>query len=263
MTTLFLCHSSEFGHIEGTAGLCRANGYGIEVSDFSEADVLGNADAVGTIAGSMSGISGRALHAPYLGLDPVSADRSVGNRTLEVYRLACETAIQLDMHHIIVHSIYDPSQHSLREWYRKSVAFWRAFLSEAPESVRVHIENVMDSGPEILLDMIRETGMPNCDVNLDIGHARVYSDKPLAVWIRVLGRHIGYVHLHDNHGQADEHIGLGQGSIPLDDVCRMLKDCAPESVWAVESGGIGMTQSLRWLNRHGFIDAVSGLADNG
>ena len=59
--------------------------------------------------------------------------------------------------------------------------------------------------------------------------------------------------MHDNHGQKDEHIGLGQGNLPLKEVFQSLQYYAPTAIWAIESGGIGRTQSLSWLYQHGFI----------
>ena len=73
-------------------------------------------------------------------------------------------------------------------------------------------------------------------------------------WIRRLGKRIGYVHLHDNNGERDEHLAFGEGTIPLADVCRALEEEAPDAVWTVElAGGIpDLQKSMEWLVEHGF-----------
>jgi len=253
MTTLYLCHSSEFGALEDTAGLCSSSGYGIELSDFSDTALLENKEKVQAISESIKGITGRALHAPYLEMNPVSSNSEICTKTLKCYEEAYAAAVRLLINHIILHSIYDPSTHSYQEWFEQSVCFWKEYLNGKSGDIRFHLENVMDASPEILLALIDEIDRPNLDINFDIGHAYVYSKVAVSDWIRILGRKIGYVHLHDNHGKVDEHIGLGQGSIPLDEACQLLLEYAPEAVWAVESGGIGTVQSISWLSRHGFI----------
>ncbi len=69
-------------------------------------------------------------------------------------------------------------------------------------------------------------------------------------WIKSLGNRIGYVHLHDNHGEHDEHLGLGEGNIPMQDVCQALEECSPDAIWAIEAEGDGILQSLEWLDKH-------------
>jgi len=61
------------------------------------------------------------------------------------------------------------------------------------------------------------------------------------------------VHLHDNRGEQDEHLGLGKGSIPVEIVCQALEEHAPHAVWAIEAEGDGVRQSLDWLVSHGFL----------
>ena len=68
-----------------------------------------------------------------------------------------------------------------------------------------------------------------------------------------MGKRIGYVHLHDNHGENDEHLGLGQGNIPMKEICHALEQYAPDAIWAIEAEGKDVLQFLEWLHEHGFI----------
>lgn len=79
---------------------------------------------------------------------------------------------------------------------------------------------------------------------------------PVVTWVETLRTHIGYVHLHDNHGESDEHLGLGLGTIPLDEVCQALQHYAPTAVWALETQVSDIESSLRWLEEHDFLDCV-------
>ncbi len=91
----------------------------------------------------------------------------------------------------------------------------------------------------------------------DVGHAHCNSHTPVLKWIEALGNRIGYVHLHDNHGEADEHLGLGQETIPMLEVCHALNECAPNAICAIEAEGDGLVVSLRWLCNNGLILRVS------
>ncbi len=254
MTSLYICHSSEFCTLEDTAHLCKSNGFGIELSDFSNMMVLSDSNRIQIIASCIHQITGRAMHGPYLGMDPVSEDVAVSDSTIKCFNEVYNTAHRLNVRHVILHPVFNPLVFSLQTWIKRSVSFWGTFLEDKSPDVCFHLENVMDSGPEILCALVSEVNRPNLDINLDIGHVHAYAKTPLLKWISSLGPKIGYVHLHDNHGQKDEHIGLGQGNLPLKEVCQSLQYYAPAAIWAIESGGIGRIQSLSWLYQHEFIN---------
>lgn len=254
MTSLYICHSSEFCTLEDTAHLCKSNGFGIELSDFSNMMLLSNTNRIQTIAGCIDQIPERAMHGPYLGMDAVSEDAAVSDSTIKCFNEVYNTAHCLNVRHIILHPAFNPLVFSPQIWLRRAVSFWEAYLKDKSPDIRFHLENVMDADPEILYALVSEVNRPNLDINLDIGHVHAYAKTPLLKWISSLGPKIGYVHLHDNHGQIDEHIGLGEGNLPLKEAFQSLQYYAPAAIWSIESGGIGRTQSLAWLYQHGFIE---------
>ena len=65
---------------------------------------------------------------------------------------------------------------------------------------------------------------------------------------------LGYVHLHDNHGESDEHLGLGQGTIPVSEVCQALQHYAPTAIWGIETALPHMESSVHWLEEHDFLE---------
>ncbi len=109
---------------------------------------------------------------------------------------------------------------------------------------------MLEEGPSVLCGILDQVNNPNLHANLDIGHAHCNSCTPVLQWIESLGNRIGYVHLHDNHGELDEHLGLGKGNIPMQDVCRTLEECSPDAIWAIEAEGDGILESLEWLDKH-------------
>ena len=68
---------------------------------------------------------------------------------------------------------------------------------------------------------------------LDIGHAAVNGN--LVELVRTLGKAIMHLHVHDNHGQRDEHLPVGRGTIDYAPLAPVLADfdgmAIAEVVW--------------------------------
>ncbi len=68
--------------------------------------------------------------------------------------------------------------------------------------------------PEALRDLTARHGLHNC---LDFGHAHVQGTRDgwsaLPAYLEVLGDAIVHLHLHNNHGESDEHLATDDGSL--------------------------------------------------
>ena len=62
----------------------------------------------------------------------------------------------------------------------------------------------------------------NLSVCLDIGHANTTGQ--LDELVEKLGDRIVHVHVHDNHGETDEHLTLGEGNIDFKDALSKIND---------------------------------------
>ena len=72
--------------------------------------------------------------------------------------------------------------------------------------------------------------------NLDIGHLHkaVYHKLVSSEddYVKKLGKYVNYIHVDDNHGLDDEHLGLGSGTIDIDFVVSVIKKLNPEVIIA-------------------------------
>ncbi len=67
--------------------------------------------------------------------------------------------------------------------------------------------------------------IPDLKVHLDIGHAFVENGmKSIKEYISTFADKLEHVHLHDNHGESDEHLPLGVGNINFEKVAKWLKE---------------------------------------
>jgi sugar phosphate isomerase/epimerase len=103
-----------------------------------------------------------------------------------------------------------------------------------------------------MIKLIEGVGKDNLNVNLDIGHVNYSSNLSVVEWIKRLNKHIGYVHIHDNMGIADDHHGLGQGNLPLVEIFEALEKYSPNAIWAIENHDL--EESIEWLKNHGYFN---------
>lgn len=71
------------------------------------------------------------------------------------------------------------------------------------------------------LEYLAKIGHPNLYLVFDIGHAQMANEDPAAM-VRLSGDRLGYVHLDDNDGEQDLHLGLYDGVMTADVLQGML-----------------------------------------
>lgn len=228
------------------AAVCRQHGYGIEIQSFLESEkVPGLQIALGDL-------HPRSLHGPFGDLCAGSYDPMIREVTRHRFELAYGFARELDCPDIILHHGYVPGTSAPQNWLLRCVAFWHDFLNGKEASVRYHVENMLERDAVLLAEVIDTINDPRVDVCLDIGHCHCNSREPPIAWIERLGPRIGWVHLHNNHGESDEHLSLDQGTIPIGEVCSALLEYAPEAVWCLEAIDQGISSSIEWIRTNGY-----------
>lgn len=251
MRQLLLCDATQPAKV---SKICQRTGLGVEIQAFSNPDYpVRNPDGVADHLSKYRSILPRALHGPFGDLSPGSCDRLIRQVTKERFEFAYDYAQRLGAKQIVLHHGYVPGTNTYRGWLRRSREFWADFLEEKDPQIVFYVENLLDSDPELIGEVVRAVNHPNLKICLDIGHAFCHSKIPIEGWIEELGELIGYVHLHDNHGDQDDHLSLGKGLIPLDQVCYTLERCAPQATWALEVGPESLEDSLFWLETHGYL----------
>ena len=242
------------GKVNEVVPLCKKLGVGIEVQAFYDPRLM--EEKPGSLEEHRKAIQGIipvSMHGCFGDLCPGSFDALVRSVARQRIEQSYGVAVGLGAEHIVFHHGYVPHTSAPAGWIKRSTEFWREFLEGKDPRIRIHLENIHDQDPELLSDVVRSIDRPNLDINLDVGHAHFCSKVSVIQWIERLGPQIGYVHLHDNHGQNDEHLGLGHGTIPFTEVLPALNEKAPDAIWALEAEGEGIGQSLEWLENNGYL----------
>ncbi|MBM4250066.1 MAG: sugar phosphate isomerase/epimerase [Euryarchaeota archaeon] len=85
--------------------------------------------------------------------------------------------------------------------------------------------------PAELLEVVEGTELGIC---FDAGHANTCGNTEN--WLELRDRFIN-VHLHDNRGERDEHLGLGEGTVPLGRILGALKG-SYKGTYVIESNDL-------------------------
>jgi len=73
-----------------------------------------------------------------------------------------------------------------------------------------------------LRSLITSAGSPQVRACLDVGHAAV--NRNMSELVALFGKDIVHHHVHDNHGQRDEHLPVGRGTIHFAPLAPILAD---------------------------------------
>lgn len=169
------------------------------------------------------------LHAPTAGLDLARVeDAELREFSLRVYRRSVRLAAELRVSHVVIHThLWHRPIENRREAKRLAVeALFRLGQEAQGLNLKVAFENV-GFGPSALftaeefVELFRQP-LPGICPLLDVGHAHLNGwDVPSV--LRLLGSTLEAVHLHDNHGERDEHAPVGLGTVPWPAVWAALR----------------------------------------
>lgn len=153
------------------------------------------------------------LHGPFLDLNPAAFDERIVQVTMERYEQVYTAAEKLGAEKVIFHSGFLPSVYFLEGWPERMAAFYNRFLEGKSDRIQVLMENVLDPYPEPILETANLILHPAFGVCLDVGHANCYSKVSVQEWAKVLKPKLRHLHIHDNAGDRDTHLALGEGCV--------------------------------------------------
>lgn len=169
------------------------------------------------------------LHAPFSDLNLASFNEAVLDESLRQIKDSIGAAAAIDSLVVTVHfGRYSPIALSFPEKaFERNLSNIEKIASFGEEmGVNVSFENspkgfgVMVGGLEKLQEITRDLGV---SITLDIGHAHTW-DEGLENFVKGLDKSIAHTHVHDNMGEVDMHLPVGEGSIDFEGFFRSLNE---------------------------------------
>ena len=163
---------------------------------------------------SDAGIS-YTFHAPYIDLVPGGLDSKVRQATKERLEHVVYLASLGAPESIVCHPGYDDWRYGEFKdlWLQGSVEMWKPLGKKAQNAgVTLLLENVFETTPATLEGLLASLDSERFSFCFDVGHWLVYSTTAWDLWLDRLGDRLAEIHLHDNHGESDEHLPPGDGT---------------------------------------------------
>ena len=192
----------------------------------------------------IAGISGCILHAPFNELFPCAIDQKARVLAAYRYRQAIDLAKQYGATKVVVHGGYNRGLYYPVWYVEESIKFWKEFLAEDP-GVKIVLENVLETEPQWMLDIVKGVDDPRLRLCLDIGHVNAYSQVPLMQWLESWKDYLSHFHIHNNDGSWDTHNALYDGNIPMREFLNRAAECCTDATFTLELLEAG--PSVRWL----------------
>lgn len=228
----------------------REFGLGVELAQFCLAENMDKTppDVQKSLDAALQ-MPRRVLHAPFAELCPAAIDPLVRAVTRRRFLQAAALAKRYGAEKMVVHSGFIPLVY-YPEWFApQSAAFWREFLNDV-DGLTLCVENVMETSPDALRQIAEQVNDPRLRICFDVGHAFCQSGE-LAPWLDALAPYSSHVHLHNNHGTFDEHLGLPDGTLDMAAVIRQLEALAPQATYTLEVRSA--RASVEWLLKEGLL----------
>ena len=198
----------------------------------------------------VEGIGSLLLHAPFNELFPCAIDPKARELAAYRFRQAIDLAKGYGAKKVIIHGGYNPWIYYPVWYVEQSILFWKDFLRDDP-GVELVLENVLETDPTCLLDIVKGVNDPRLRLCLDIGHINAYSKISAMEWLELCALWISHFHIHNNDSTADRHCALFEGTIPMADLFRRAAELCPNATFTLELMETG--PSVTWLADNGLL----------
>ena len=170
------------------------------------------------------------LHCPFADINIASPSKPMLNASLKRLRQSMAYANQLNVELWVLHpglitgitSFYPGS-----DWTQNVKSISTLHQTAKEYSLRIAIENLPQKygsimkTPEDFKRLYAETGLTDIGIVLDTGHANL--EAQTEPFLTQLPEKIFELHLSDNMGEQDQHLGIGYGKINWQNLVQSLK----------------------------------------
>lgn len=241
----------------------------LEIRDPAEPTFLVNGwrEAAAKTRSLLTGYPGQiSIHGPFQSLTLFAHDPLIAAVVADRLRCALYFAAEIGATQIVIHSPFTPfgnpnlpyaEAKQLQHEFEIAQNVLGGLLPLAQEIGCVFvIENIYDTNPQPLIELVSSFHSPCVRMSLDVGHAfltqQVGGPSP-DQWMRRAAPLLAHVHLHDSDGQADRHWAIGRGKISWRALFAELRRLGnlPRLILEMKQPD-DIQRSAQWLARRGY-----------
>lgn len=242
---------------EHAGTLAQQYGLGIEIAEFCAACFLDEqlAEKEPVMQALLPCSDRFLLHGPYSELFPCAIDPKIRDIARLRYRQSIAAAQRYGAHKVILHAGYNPRIYFTSWFVSESIVFWKEFVQEIPDGMTVCIENVLETEPNMMTDILEAVDSPKLRMCLDVGHAHAYSSASPETWVRACAPVLDHFHVHNNNGSVDSHQPLYDGTVSMPQLLDCIDQTCPDATITLEL--MDAESSLHWLEKHNLWEELS------
>ncbi len=154
------------------------------------------------------------LHAPFFDLSVGALDQHIRKASRDKIRKAFDLIPIFKPKSIVCHLGFEENKHGYKEeqWFGFALEGWKELLEIAKSHhIPMMLENTYERSPKQLKRMLQALDSPFARYCLDTGHIQAFAKNRWQDWLPELEPWLGQLHLHDNNGDKDAHLPIGQG----------------------------------------------------
>ncbi|MBU1628424.1 sugar phosphate isomerase/epimerase [bacterium] len=179
-----------------------------------------------------------SVHAPFIDISPGSPDPKIAD--VAKYRIfrALQLAHFLKAKVMVSHAGSEVLKYGFvyDGFIKNSVKFWSEIKYIAEDlDVKIAIENTIEKKPDLQCEIIKSVNSPYIGYCFDIGHWNLESKLPIMDWLNAFGDKLFATHVHDNMGDGDSHLALGEGNIDFKPLIDFVERRNLQTVFIVEN----------------------------
>ena len=167
------------------------------------------------------------LHAPFQDLIPSAKDPEILKASRNKLKKAFALLEIFEPQSIVCHPNFEPDKHGSKEeqWFAQSYETWHELLQMAEScKIPMMLENTYENSPQQLQRLLKTLNSPYARFCFDVGHVMAFAKNNWQDWLPTLEPWLGQLHLHDNDGNSDAHLGVGEGIFNFKELFSYLKE---------------------------------------
>ncbi|MEN6374216.1 MAG: sugar phosphate isomerase/epimerase [Smithella sp.] len=168
------------------------------------------------------------FHAPFMDLRPGALDDKIRLASIDRLKQVFDLIPYFEPLKVVCHPSFDRLYYVScdEEWLEASQATWLTLIDliDGETKTKIALENVYEREPSVLRKLFERLDSDRICFCFDTGHFNVFARTELKVWLTELGQYLGHLHLHDNYGERDEHLPVGNGTFPFAEFFAALRE---------------------------------------